>query len=117
MGFSATGPGRNEDSPRQLELYRAELGDAEAKGIVHVTNWHETYAHLLSSELLAKVTPERRVDMWRPILGQPGENKQYVAEDNPRTQAFYRRNRFELDGARKVEERRGELLPGVGMVR
>ena len=91
MGFSATGPGRDEDSPRQLELYRIYI----------LASSHGPGA---GQALLDATIGEGRVFLW-------------VAEVNPRAQSFYRRNRFELDGARKVEERRGELLPGVGMVR
>ncbi|MEE6273363.1 GNAT family N-acetyltransferase [Georgenia wangjunii] len=40
----------------------------------------------------------------------------WVAEDNPRAIAFYRRNGFEPDGAREIEERWGGVA-GVRLVR
>jgi len=40
----------------------------------------------------------------------------WVAEDNPRAQAFYRRNRFQLDGTRDLTAWM-EGVPVVRMVR
>lgn len=41
----------------------------------------------------------------------------WVLDDNPRAQAFYRRNGFAFDGAEKIEQRAGALLRELRMTR
>jgi GNAT superfamily N-acetyltransferase len=41
----------------------------------------------------------------------------WVAADNPRAQAFYRRNHFAADGATQTEEFFGEPIDEIRMVR
>lgn len=59
---------------------RATVDDAGALGAVHVQAWRETYAHLLSPELLASVSAEQRAKQWRGILSGSTDHKQFVAE-------------------------------------
>ncbi|MHB1172330.1 MAG: GNAT family N-acetyltransferase [Lacisediminihabitans sp.] len=89
VGFSSSGPGR-DDPPRPLELYSIyQLALAHGSGSGQV--------------LIDAALGERAAFLW-------------VAEDNPRAQSFYRRNGFEPDDARKVDERCENLIE-IRMVR
>lgn len=91
VGFAASGPARDVISPRELQLYSIYLLAAhQGSGA--------------GQELLDAVLGDEPAYLW-------------VAEDNPRAQAFYRRNRFTLDGERMVDLLEGEPLTQVRMVR
>ena len=77
VGFAWTGPGHDEPPVRKVELTGLYLLDA----------WHGTG---LGQALLDAALGDRPASLW-------------TAEDNPRAIAFYARNGFAPDGARKVE--------------
>lgn len=92
VGFVGSGPAREDDAPRDRELYFLYLLDA----------WHGTG---IGQQLFeAAVEPEEGVYLW-------------VAEDNPRAHRFYTRNGFTLDGASHTEPFLGETLTEVRFVR
>ena len=77
VGFAWTGPSRDEPPVRELEL----------SGLYLLAAWHGTG---LGQALLDAALGDRPASLW-------------TAEDNPRAVAFYARNGFTPDGARKVE--------------
>ena len=77
VGFSAAGPGRDEDIAVELELYALYVRAAH-----HGTG--------LADRLLAEAIGDAPAYLW-------------VFEANPRARAFYSRRRFHPDGARKVD--------------
>jgi len=92
VGFAGSGPARDRDAPRTRELYFIYLLDA----------WHGTGT---GQRLFDAVVPEgQELYLW-------------VAEDNPRAHAFYKRNGFSLDGASHTEPFLGETLTEVRFVR
>ena len=88
IGFCATSPGG--DGPRDLQLW----------GIHVQASWHGTG---VAQRLLDAAVGDRPCYLW-------------VAEDNPRAHAFYRRNGFAPDGAREIAEN-FEGMATVRMVR
>ncbi|HRQ00253.1 MAG TPA: GNAT family N-acetyltransferase [Terrimesophilobacter sp.] len=91
VGFAASGPGRDVISPRELQLYSIYLlADHQGSGA--------------GQAMLDAVIGDEPAYLW-------------VAEDNPRAQAFYVRNGFALDGERMVDLLEGEPLAQVRMVR
>lgn len=103
IGFATAGPARDTASPvsklgsnsgphppRERELYSIYLRAA----------WYGSGA---AQELLDEVLQGSRAMVW-------------VLADNPRAQAFYRRNGFELDGTEQILDRLGGLIE-VRMVR
>jgi len=76
IGFCAVRSG--SDGPRDLQLW----------GLYLLASWHGTG---VAQRLLDAVVGKRPCFLW-------------VAEDNPRAHAFYRRNGFVPDGAREVAE-------------
>ena len=92
VGFSGSGPARDEDAPRSRELYFIYLLEA----------WHGTG---IGQRLFDAVVPaEDRVYLW-------------VADDNPRAHRFYHRNGFTLDGVSHQEPFLGETITEVRFVR
>lgn len=91
VGFSASGPSRDDDAPRELELYSIYL-------------LSPYFGSGLGQQLLDAAIADDPAYLW-------------VAEDNPRAQAFYRRNRFTPDGATRVENFIGAGLPEIRMTR
>ena len=75
-GYSAGGAPLSEDKPRDLELYM----------LYQLSSEHGTGS---GQALLDAVLGDRPAFLW-------------VAEENPRAIAFYRRNGFQPDGAREV---------------
>lgn len=73
VGFAAAGPGRGDDAPADLELYAI---------------YQQLSAHSSGTgrALLDVANGAKPAFLW-------------VAEANPRAQAFYRRNGFNPDGA------------------
>lgn len=91
VGFAGTGPGRDDDAPRELELY----------AIYVLTAHHGSGA---GQALLDAAIGAEPSFLW-------------IATDNPRAEAFYRRNGFEFDGVTKVAPFFGEMLRESRMVR
>jgi GNAT superfamily N-acetyltransferase len=92
VGFAGSGPARDEDAPRERELYFIYLLSA----------WQGTG---IGQKLFdAAVEDDEGLYLW-------------VAEDNPRAHRFYQRNGFTLDGARHDEPFLGETLTEVRFVR
>lgn len=90
VGYALAGRPRDEDAPRELQLWHLyQLPTAHGSGT--------------GQALLDAVLGDRPAQLW-------------TAEDNPRANAFYRRNGFEPDGARKVEDD-WEGLVAVRLVR
>ncbi|MDQ1135531.1 GNAT superfamily N-acetyltransferase [Microbacterium sp. SORGH_AS 1204] len=92
VGFVGSGPARDDDAPRERELYFIYLLDAH-----HGTG--------IGQQLFdAAVEEGEGVYLW-------------VADDNPRAHRFYTRNGFTLDGASQVQPFLGEELTEVRFVR
>ena len=91
VGFSGSGPSRDDDTPRERELYFLYLLSA----------WHGTG---IGQQLFDIAVEDDAVSLW-------------VAEDNPRAHRFYTRNGFTLDGASHTEPFLGETLTEVRFVR
>ena len=92
VGFVGSGPARDDDAPRERELYFIYLLDAH-----HGTG--------IGQQLFdAAVEEGEGLYLW-------------VADDNPRAHRFYTRNGFTLDGASQVQPFLGEELTEVRFVR
>jgi len=92
VGFVGSGPARDDDAPRERELYFIYLLDA----------YHGTG---IGQQLFdAAIDDGEGVYLW-------------VADDNPRAHRFYTRNGFTLDGASQVQPCLGEELTEVRFVR
>jgi ribosomal protein S18 acetylase RimI-like enzyme len=90
VGFAGATPARDEDPPRALEL-----------ASIYLLATH--HGSGLGQMLLDAALADRPASLW-------------VLDDNPRAQAFYRRNGFEPDGAAKIDERFGGIRE-IRMVR
>lgn len=90
IGFSFVGPSRDESPARDMELYSLYVLSA----------W---YGSGVAAALLETSLGEQPAQLW-------------VAQQNPRAIAFYRKHRFDLDGVEKVESRLDDLVE-VRMVR
>lgn len=77
IGWASAGPGRDESAPANREL----------EGIYVLAS---AYGSGAGQQLLDAAIGDDAAFLW-------------MAEDNPRAEAFYRRNRFERDGAEKTE--------------
>lgn len=92
VGFAGSGPARDDDAPRDRELYFIYLLETQQ-------------GTGLGQRLFdAVIDPEEGAYLW-------------VAEDNPRAHRFYVRNGFALDGAAHTEPFLGETLTEVRFVR
>ncbi|WP_243062336.1 GNAT family N-acetyltransferase [Humibacter sp. RRB41] len=91
VGWASAGPAREVDDPAPLEL----------RGI-YVLRDH--YGSGAGQRVLDAALGESAAYLW-------------VLADNPRAQAFYRRNGFALDGTAKVESFGGEPAHELRMVR
>jgi GNAT superfamily N-acetyltransferase len=91
VGFVGSGPARDEDAPRERELYFIYLLDA----------FHGTG---LGQKLFDAACEARPGYLW-------------VAEDNPRAHGFYKRNGFVPDGATQLQPFLGEEIKEVRLVR
>ncbi|MFJ4210036.1 GNAT family N-acetyltransferase [Paenarthrobacter sp. NPDC089675] len=91
VGIAAAGEGRDEDSPCELELFMLyTLRHVHGRGV----------GQALVDELLGD-----------------GPAYLWVLDDNPRAQAFYRRNGFVPDGKRQLCDPSWYSLPEHRMVR
>lgn len=63
-------------------IRQADLADAPALADVHETTWRETYAGLMSEQMLDALTSDARAAVWRRILAGQSERPAtvYVAE-------------------------------------
>jgi ribosomal protein S18 acetylase RimI-like enzyme len=91
VGWATAGPGREAEAVRPLEL----------EGIYVLAGAHGSGA---GQGLLDAVLGDRPAFLW-------------VAEHNPRAEAFYRRNGFRRDGAVKHEPVAQHTITAVRMVR
>ena len=91
VGFVGSGPARDDDAPRERELYFIYLLDA----------FHGTG---LGQKLFDAACEARPGYLW-------------VAEDNPRAHRFYKRNGFVPDGATQLQPFLGEEIKEVRLVR
>lgn len=91
VGFAGSGPARDENAPRERELYYIYLLEA----------FHGTG---IGQQLFDAACDDEDVYLW-------------VAEDNPRAHGFYRRNRFSDDGATQDQPFLGEEIHEVRLVR
>jgi ribosomal protein S18 acetylase RimI-like enzyme len=74
----------------EYSIRRAEQTDAQALAQVHETTWRETYAGLMSQQMLDALTADARAAAWSRILsGEAGGLATvYVAERDGRFVAF-----------------------------
>ena len=91
IGWASAGAGRDDDAPAPLEL----------EGIYLLASAHGSGA---GQSLLDAVVGTADAHLW-------------VMADNPRAQAFYRRNGFAADGAAKVEQLGDAAVEVVRFVR
>ncbi|HEX5857033.1 MAG TPA: GNAT family N-acetyltransferase [Microbacterium sp.] len=92
IGFVCAGDGRDEDAPSgRREIFA-----------IYVLAAH--YGTGAGQALMDAAIGDAAASLW-------------VLEDNPRARAFYRRNRFEPDGAVKDDDRWGEPVHEVRLVR
>jgi GNAT superfamily N-acetyltransferase len=91
VGFSGSGPSRDDDAPRERQLLFIYLLDV----------WHGTG---IGQQLFDAAIGEDPSYLW-------------VASDNPRAHGFYKRNGYLPDGAEKDETFLGEQIHEVRLVR
>ncbi|WP_437582655.1 N-acetyltransferase family protein [Paramicrobacterium sp. CJ85] len=91
VGFVGSGPARDEDAPRERELYYLYL----------LAAYHGTG---IGQMLFDAACEDRPGYLW-------------VADDNPRAHGFYKRNGFTRDGAQQVQPFLGEEILEVRLVR
>jgi ribosomal protein S18 acetylase RimI-like enzyme len=91
VGWASSSAGRHDDAPRGLEL----------EGIYVLARHHGSGA---GQALLDAALGDRPAYLW-------------VAADNPRAQAFYRRNGFAADGARDEHALMGHPIAAARFVR
>jgi GNAT superfamily N-acetyltransferase len=90
VGFAGSGPSRDEQPARELELY-----------FIYVLA--RVYGTGAGQRLLDATIGDEPASLW-------------VVKENPRALKFYRRNGFEPDGAEKIESR-WENLEEIRLVR
>jgi len=89
VGFASAGPTRDKDAPTEWELYAINvLAAYHGSGV--------------ANQLIIAAIGERPAALW-------------VARDNGRARAFYRRHGFSVEGATKVHE--GSDAPEIRMTR
>lgn len=91
VGWASAGPGRDQDAPRGREL----------EGIYVL---RAVYGSGTGQALFDHAIGDVPAYLW-------------IAEDNPRAEAFYRRNGFHRDGVGKREQLGPHTLEAVRMVR
>ncbi|KQQ93978.1 MULTISPECIES: GNAT family N-acetyltransferase [Microbacteriaceae] len=91
VGFAGSGPARDDDAPRERELFFIHLLDA----------WH---GHGIGQQLFDAVIPEGPAYLWVP-------------EANTHAIHFYERNGFTADGASHDEPFLGEIIHEIRLVR
>ncbi len=64
-------------------IRKAQEGDAEGIARVHVDSWRTTYRGIVPDEYLARLSYERREQVWKNALSQrPDSNLLFVALDD-----------------------------------
>lgn len=61
-----------------MKIIRATVDRAENVGFVHAMSWQRAYQGIVPQEYLAKITPERRADMYRKTLAS-SQDEYYLA--------------------------------------
>ena len=89
VGFASAGPTRDKDAPTEWELYA-----------INVLAAH--HGSGVANQLIIAAIGERPATLW-------------VARDNARARAFYRRHGFSVEGATTVHE--GSGAPEIRMIR
>lgn len=76
--------------PAEYRIRRADLADVEALAQVHDATWRETYAGLMSEQMLDALTADARAAAWRRILSGATAKLAtvYVAERTGQLVAF-----------------------------
>ncbi len=69
-------------------IRKARLGDETSIARVHVAAWQAAYTGFMGSEFLNSLSIERRTEMWKDVLRQPGRGEYLVAEVQNRIQGF-----------------------------
>ncbi|MFT2818286.1 N-acetyltransferase family protein [Leifsonia sp. A12D58] len=91
IGFSGSGPARDEDAPRERELHVIYLLD----------KYHGTG---IGQQLFDAACGDDQAYLW-------------VAADNPRAHGFYKRNGFAPDGSEQLQPFLGEEILEVRLIR
>ena len=91
VGWATSSDGRDDDRPVTRELEGIYLLEA-------------VYGSGAGQELLVAAIGDQPAYLW-------------MLDDNPRAEAFYRRNGFERDGAQRAQHMSGVVIPVVRMVR
>ncbi|MFC5789516.1 GNAT family N-acetyltransferase [Agromyces tardus] len=91
VGFAGAGPARDDDAPRERELY-----------FIHLLDSH--HGHGIGQKLFDAAVGEASVYLWVPPANQ-------------RAVHFYERNGFTADGAAHDEPFLGETIHEIRMVR
>jgi hypothetical protein len=67
-----------------VDIRTAHVDDAAAIATVHVESWRTTYKGIVPDDFLARLSYERRGQLWRQVLTEPGSASfVYVADDGP----------------------------------
>jgi len=71
-------------------IRQATTGDAQGIARVHVDVWRTTYRGVITDDVLANLSYERREQQWREAAGRSGEGSHslFVAEDAGRIVGF-----------------------------
>lgn len=66
----------------EYSIRKATVADAEALALVHDATWRETYAGLMSGQMVDALTADARAAVWRrKLAGESGDlSTAYVAE-------------------------------------
>ncbi len=91
VGWATSSDGRDDDRPVAREL----------EGIYLLAS---VYGSGAGQDLLAVAIGDRPAYLW-------------MLDDNPRAEAFYRRNGFERDGVAREQRMAGTVIPVIRMVR
>ena len=91
VGYADAGPGREDDAPEALELYS-------------IYTFRRTYGTGLGAALVNAAVGSGPAYLW-------------VLENNPRAQAFYRKQGFRPDGKHNTLPPEWETLPEFRLVR
>jgi RimJ/RimL family protein N-acetyltransferase len=72
----------------EVFIRKAKLGDEASIARVHVAAWQAAYRGFMGSEFLNSLSIERKKEMWKNTLKQPGRGKYLVAEVKNNIQGF-----------------------------
>jgi ribosomal protein S18 acetylase RimI-like enzyme len=69
----------------------ASPADAADLATMHVASWRETYPGLLPDSMLASLSVDKRLAMWKQVIGDsptPGSTRVYIAEIDGKIAGF-----------------------------